>query len=124
MQPAAFGELLEVGVAAGAAAKARLAAPAERGRCLVLRSGVVDVDQARPQLPGDFPAAEQVAGDDRVDQPVAGVVGQRDRLVGVLDHHDRRDRGEDLLRPEGGAGGHASDDRRLERTGARWSRPP
>ena len=31
-EPAAFGELLEVGVAAGAAAKAGLADPAERGR--------------------------------------------------------------------------------------------
>src|SRR5580704_13624342 len=84
-QPAAFGELLDVGVAAGPAAETGLPDPAERSQRLILRCRVVDVNHPGPQPPGKLQPGVQVAGQHRVDQAVAGVVGDRDRLVGTVD---------------------------------------
>src|SRR5580704_7375642 len=51
-EPAPLGELFEVGLAAGPAAQAGRAHPAERRQRLVLRGGVVDVHHPGPQLAG------------------------------------------------------------------------
>src|SRR6266702_493386 len=74
-EPAPLGELLEVGVAAGAAAEAGRAHPAERRQRLVLRGGVVDVHHPGPQPAGDPHPPGQVGGEYRVDQAIGGVVG-------------------------------------------------
>src|SRR5712664_339379 len=65
-EPAPLGELLQVGVAAGPAAQAGRAHPAERRQRLVLRGGVVDVHHPGPQPAGDPHPPRQVRGEHRV----------------------------------------------------------
>ena len=75
----------------------------------VVDAGDACLDPARELL-----AALGVAGPDRCLQPVAAVVGERDRLLGVSDPHHRQGRAEGLV----GHAAHrvidAGDDRRLE----------
>src|ERR1700677_170141 len=73
-EPAALGEFLDVGVAAGPAAETGLPDPAERSQRLILRCRVVDVNHPGPQPPGNLQPGVNVAGQYRVDQAVAGVV--------------------------------------------------
>ena len=87
------------GVRAELAAEPGLLVAAERRpvahRRVRVHAEVAGLDAARdPQRPAD------VAGEDRAGQAVLGVVGQRDRLLLVVERHHRDDRPEDLLAPD------------------------
>src|SRR5918992_2591258 len=85
-------------------------------------------DAARPErvhrdLPGLGPAGKphslaHVAGPHRRDEPVAGAVGDLERLLLVLDAEDRQHGAEDLLLGDAHVGAHLVEDRRLHEVAA------
>src|SRR5262245_8744597 len=83
------------GEAAAVAADARLLEPAERRLGGLL--GGVDGDAARAELAGDPDAAPGVAAEHVVVEPELGAVGERHRLVLVLERQHDDDGPEDLL---------------------------
>ena len=66
-------------------------------QCQIVGQTVIDADAARFHLSRQLPAQSFVARPDAGVQPIGGVVGQAQRLLGIWHAHDRQDRTEGLF---------------------------